>query len=437
MKKQLWKKGIPLLILAAMVTAVGCGKGTEELVPKEGTNAAKTEGEKTKIVFLRAGTEPERKAHWEKIIAGFEAANPDIDIEYQECPYGNDMETKLNTGFASGTAPDVINFTMASMGTRVPLGQYAQLDSYMENWDGKEDMMENVLSLGSVGDKVYGIGVLADPRILIYNKELFEKAGLDPEAPPTTWEEFKEYHEKLTIKDAEGNITQVGFGLPTSGTNLQHFFSIFIEQNGVKNLVDEVDNTILLNTAEAVEAAAFMQEIAEIGNLPWDSSKSDQNPFMSGRAAMTIGSDTEFKNFSSGEMQGKIAMASPLTNKKQATFCGMNFMFMSGETKHSEEAWKFIEYVSSAESMWTRYEDLGGAPLRNSLKEKYIAENPESNKVVLDSINTGTGSPKVPYANSVYNITNEAIEKILFHVATPEEALAAAAQKLQEEIDNQ
>ncbi len=41
----------------------------------------------------------------------------------------------------------------------------------------------------------------------------------------------------------------------------------------------------------------------------------------------------------------------------------MSFMFMSGETKHKDEVWKFIEYVSSPESMWTRYEDL--APHRS------------------------------------------------------------------------
>ena len=81
---------------------------------KEQTSAdtENTSGEKTKLVFLRSGTEPERKAYWEKMIAGFEKENPNIEIEFQECPYGDDFETKLNTGFASGTAPDIINFTM-------------------------------------------------------------------------------------------------------------------------------------------------------------------------------------------------------------------------------------------------------------------------------------------------------------------------------------
>ena len=152
---------------------------------KEQTSAdtENTSGEKTKLVFLRSGTEPERKAYWEKMIAGFEKENPNIEIEFQECPYGDDFETKLNTGFASGTAPDIINFTMASLGTRVPLGQYAALDEYVDKWDGKDDFMENALNLGKVNGKIYGIAVFPDPRMLAYNKELFKEAGLDPDTP--------------------------------------------------------------------------------------------------------------------------------------------------------------------------------------------------------------------------------------------------------------
>ena len=154
-----------------------------------------------------------------------------------------------------------------------------------------------------------------------------------------------------------------------------------------------------------------MKEVADAGVIPFDCSNSEQDPFGMGTAAMGIVTDQTFKQLNEGALKGKIALASPLKNTQQATFCGMSFMFMSGETQHKDEVWKFIEYVSSAESMWTRYEDLGTTPIRESLKEKFIEQDPETNQVIYDSINCGTGSPKVPYANSVYNIINEAMEK--------------------------
>ena len=113
-----------------------------------------------------------------------------------------------------------------------------------------------------------------------------------------------------------------------------------------------------------------------------------------GTAAMGIVTDQTFKQLNEGALKGKIALANPLKiHSRQPS--ALSFMFMSGETQHKDEVWKFIEYVSSAESMWTRYEDLGTTPIRESLKEKFIEQDPETNQVIYDSINCGTGSPKV------------------------------------------
>ncbi|WMJ89773.1 ABC transporter substrate-binding protein [Anaerocolumna sp. MB42-C2] len=427
-----------IMIMGMVITfgLTGCsGNGTEKLV-SEGNTGKSEPGNKTHLIFLRNGTESDKKAYWNKMIERFQKENPDIEIEYQESPTGDDFETKLNVGFASGTAPDIINFTMASMGTRVPLGQYASLDEYVKDWEGTKDFMENALNLGKINGVTYGIPVFPDPRILIYNKELFEKAGLDPETPPTTWDELLDYHKKLVKKDGD-TVVQTGFAMPTSGSSMQHYFSIFMEENGVKNLVDEDDNTILCNTPEAIEAAEFMKQIKDAGIISWDCSNGEQNPFGTGLAAMTIGTDQDFKKWEASGLKGKIAMAAPLKNTKQATFCGMSFMFMSGETEKKDAVWKFIEYVSNAENMWTRYEDLGTTPVRKSLENKFVAADPKNNAIIFDSINCGTGSPKVAYANSVYNIINDSMERIMYEVDTPENVLNAAAKSIQEEVDNQ
>lgn len=448
MKRKLAMLCAAVMGISSIIGMTGCGgSGNEELV-SEAADGEKTSdqaetgkegeasGEKVKLVFLRVGTDTEKKAYWQKMMDGFTKENPNIEIEYQEAPAGDDFETKLNTGFASGTAPDIINFTMASMGTRVPLGQYAVLDEYMEGWDGKEDFMETALALGNINGKQYGIPLIADPRILIYNKEMFEEAGLDPDSPPTTWEELKEAHEALIKKDGD-TVVQTGLGIPTSGTNTQHWFSIFMEQNGVKNLVDDDNDTILCNTPEAIEAAEFMKELVDDGVIFWNADNSDENPFATGKAAMTFASDIDFANWNTGDLEGKIAMADPISGTRQATFSGMNFMYMSGETEHKEEVWKFIEYVSTPENMWTRYEDLGNAVMRESLKDRYVAEDPETHEAIYTSISCGTGSPKVAYANSVYNIIGQAMEQIMYDVSSPEDALNSAAEKIQEEIDNQ
>jgi len=66
------------------------------------------------------------------------------------------------------------------------------------------------------GDQILCLPWGTDMYALFWNKDMFEAAGLDPEKPPATMEELAEFADKLTVKDASGNLTQVGF-LPDQG----------------------------------------------------------------------------------------------------------------------------------------------------------------------------------------------------------------------------
>lgn len=80
------------------------------------------------------------------------------------------------------------------------MGQYECLDDYVADWGDMADFYDSVIESGSIGGKVYGIPYTPDARMFAINTELFEKAGLNPDNPPSTWEELKEAHEKLLVK---------------------------------------------------------------------------------------------------------------------------------------------------------------------------------------------------------------------------------------------
>lgn len=427
------KISILMLVLLTLCASFVVAKGSsEDLQP-----SASAAGKPVKIVFLRAGTEVEKKEAFTKIIANFEAKNPGITVEYQEAPWGDDMETKLNTGFASGTAADVINFSLASMGQRIPLGQYEPLNSYATGWEGWNDFYPSAIAAGSLGETLYGIPYLPDPRLLVYNKALFEEAGLDPNRPPTNWEELYEYHTRLTKRDASGKVIQTGLALPTVGFNLNQWLTMFAVQNGAKNIVDDATDEILLTSPEVLGALNYMDSIRRFGVIPFDDNKLDQNPFGSGNAAIAIMSPNNFQSINTGSLAGKLATASPISNVQAGTFCGMHFMFMNSRSKYKDEAWKFMEFLASKESMKIWVETVGTAPLRQSMESDYLAANGQDGQYVLDAIAAGTGVAKVPYSNTMFNIVNEAVERIFYDQATVEEAMRDATVKLQKEIDNQ
>lgn len=427
------KMALSLLSAAALsVSLAACSGGNEDMISGDGGS-----GGKTKLVFLRAGTEDYKKEVFKQMIDGFEKEHPEYEVEYQEAPWGDDFETKLNTGFASGTAPDVIHYSLSSIGARVPMGQYECLDDYAGDWDGLEDYYDSAIEAGSIGGKLYGIPYTPDARMLAINTELFEKAGLDPDAPPATWDELKAAQKKLLIKDDSGTVKQCGFGLPTSGTNINQYLEIFSVQNGVENLVDEGSNEILFNTPEAVEAMEFLKELKDIGVVDWDNTQADQNPFFSGRAAMTILSENEIKNHNTGELEGKIKIVPMFKKETAGTFCGMHFMFMNANSKQKEGAWELIKYMCSEESMEAWMNAAKTAPVKTSLEETYLENNPENGPMVIEAVSIGKGSPKVPYFNSIFTYVDDAMEQVLYDQSDAKEALDAAAEKVQEEIDNQ
>lgn len=402
-----------------------------------GCLTANAEEEPVNLVFLRAGTEEAKKEAFTELLDGFMEEYPNITVEYQEAPWGNDIETKLNTGFASGTAPDVINYSLASIGARVPLGQYERLNDYVEGWEGLDDIYDSILEAGSVGDDLYGIGYLADARVLAINTELFEEAGLDPNSPPSTWDELLECHKKLVKRDENGTVIQTGLGVPTNGASIDQWLMIFAAQNGMKNLVDEETDEILFNKPESIEAMEFLKELYGIGLVAWDNSQSDQNPFKNGTAAMSIISMDEFNNTNSGDLEGKIKLIPMTSKERQATFCGVHFMFMNADSTKKDAAWKLIEYLTRKESMQKYGEIVGNTPVRESLSDWYLDTHDENAALVLQSIEIGKGGVKTPYFQTMTNLVCEAIERIYYGDAGIEEALNEAAEELQEEISNQ
>lgn len=78
------------------------------------------------------------------------------------------------------------------------------------------DFFEAPLSQCKVGEQILCLPWGTDIYALFWNKDMFEAAGLDPETPPATMEELVEFADKLTVRDADGNLTQLGF-LPDQG----------------------------------------------------------------------------------------------------------------------------------------------------------------------------------------------------------------------------
>ncbi|KRE58318.1 ABC transporter substrate-binding protein [Paenibacillus sp. Soil750] len=430
MRKQWVAGGLGAVLLTSIVLS-GCSSNTEQLNEKS-DGAAK--GSKT-LTFWRAGTDPAENAYWKRVMGEFEGSHPGVKVSYSEVPFGTDMETKLNAAYASGTSPDVLSYTLASLAQRANLGQYESLDAYASKWADKSDMMESVVDTGTYKGKLYGIGFIPDPRVLLWRKDLFKAAGLDPEKPPANWDELKQYAEKLTKKDG-ATTTMAGFAIPTA-TGWTLWQSFVLQNNG--KIIDQDKNTPLFDSPESIEATQYLVDMVKQGiTIPNDSTKSNENLFPNGKAAIAYDSPAAFTSLQKDhpELKGQIGVAGPITRKTKATFAGMRLLFMSSQSKNKDLAFEFMQTVMAKEETWKRYKELGTPVVRKSLKDDYIKENPEMNGAIFDAVTYGQGAAKVTYSSKMYEFISMNLEEAYYGKKTAAQAMKDAAEQLTKELPN-
>jgi len=142
------------------------------------------------------------------------------------------------------------------------------------------------------GDQILCLPWGTDMYALFWNKDMFEAAGLDPNTPPKTMEELAQFADKLTKRDADGKLTQVGF-LPDQGWTHDdlyvHMFGGFWYSAGGKHVTansEPMINSLLWQQQfykkyNADEVLAFSSGWA-------DAYMSADYPFYTGKMAMYV-----------------------------------------------------------------------------------------------------------------------------------------------------
>ena len=421
---------ISLLLGLFLLTALVFGGGGFAV---SGEKKSAAPGDRVVLKFWKAGTATIWRDYWQKTIAEYEAANPHVKIEYVEAPQGQEFETKLNVGFLSGTGPDIVSHAIFSIAQRADKGQYFPLDQYLAKWKDKSDIMDNVYELGSYKGKVYGLAFYPIPSVIAYRKDYFKEAGLDPTKPPTTWEQLDDHAVKLTKRD--GNFTiRAGLNIPIDETKWTIPFSI---QNGAENIT--ADGQPNFDNPQMVETLAYFTRLVLQKKVAIETTKEkerNQNLFSRGNAAISLVAPSDIAEMIKidSTLKDKIGFMD-IARKKRSIFSGADLLFVSGESKNKEEAWNFIQFALSTETMTKRYQVTNCPVVRKSLRSKYLEDQPIINAAIYDGIGIGVGAPKVPWSNLYLNkYLPQAMQEAFYGKKTPEQALKDNVQLLKKEL---
>jgi ABC-type glycerol-3-phosphate transport system substrate-binding protein len=179
------------LAAAASVSIVACsGSGTPSATDK----VTITVGDRPPT------SQPEPRKLFDDQVAAFEKANPNITLKTSETAYD---VTTFQALLAGGNIPDVFAVPFTDPQSLIKQGQIADITDALNSTGIIKELNKTTLSVGTdAAGKVYGIPSGAYSVGLVYNRDLFTKAGLDPNSPPTTWDEVRTDAKKIT--DATG-----------------------------------------------------------------------------------------------------------------------------------------------------------------------------------------------------------------------------------------
>ncbi len=299
MKKNLFNLVLALVAMSMLLSACGTPATTTPVTPPTAEVQIQTVVETVVVtpapvqeVIVRTtnaamANDTVQLARQTYLTETFRALRPDILV--QSSPYQYDAQT-FAARLAAGTMEDTFLVAWTEPKTLIANGYVADITSYVQDWAPLKDLKPEYLSLvQDAQNKIYGIPVYANVLGLMYRRDLFTQAGLDPNKPPQTWDELKA--DCAIIKTALPDVAC--FGVRNEG-GLAGWMSFAMQasfgQSPDLTVVDS-KNTATFNNADMVAAFKLWKELYDAGYMPtslaWGNVPQVQD-FSAGKVVMTI-----------------------------------------------------------------------------------------------------------------------------------------------------
>jgi len=415
MKTQSRKRIAFALLFIFFVSVIAFAGGSGE----EAQDSGKSD-EKVTLEFWMPGQEPTIRDTMAGLISEYKAANPNVEINYSQTPW-NEWFTKVTAAIAGNMVPDVIGTGWGQFGMLVTKDIFAEVPGGPE-YD-LEDVQDWALTAGSYKGKLYGL-VLPETRPLAYRVDFFKDAGLNPDNPPTNWEELREYAEKLTVRE-NGRVKRAGIDIPYLGTNEQIFLTFYAQKKKGANLWEEGGKPSFY-TPEGVETLEYLVDLKNKYNvlIPSDQQGLMGTAFESGAAAMGFPKSQGLPQLIQSKPDA-LAFTKPTKEVDNKAFVGGTFLSVTQKAKNKEEGFKLQAFLYSKDSMWKIYKGILFLPTRDSLQDKFMADA-DYNDILAFCLKNSVFYPVNPNFGEARTTLAKEIEEAFYENKTPDEALKDA-----------
>lgn len=357
-----------LTIMGAGLAACGGGAG--------GSSATSATTAKGPIKIWYSNNEFEVK--WGKdMVASWNAAHPDQQIDAQEIPAGKSSEEVIGAAITAGNAPCLVfNTAPVAVPQFQKQGGLVALDSFPDGAQYIKDRTGDLADQYKSSDgKMYQLPWKSNPVVLFYNKDLFAKAGLDPEKPKmSTQAEFLDTARTLVKSGAVANAVW-----PSPASDFYQswfdFYPFYAANTGGTTLLK--DGKATFDSEQGKQVATMFQTLYKENLASKEAYKGDS--FAEGKAGMSLAGPWAVAAYKGKVNWGAVPVPGAQAQATGSTFSDAKNVAMYSACKNQGTAWEVMKFATSKEQDGKLLSASGQMPMRKDLTTAYpdyFTQNP-------------------------------------------------------------
>ena len=389
--------------------------------------------------FVAEGAEKQIVNYWsrktgpdqvviQEAVETFNRQNPQVEVKFQVMPWGAAYYSRIRTAILTGQPPEIFDIA-PWLGTYfLPYVQTFTEADFAGLGIKKADYTAEAIDGVRYGDRFVGVPLSVLTLALYYNKDLFQKAGLDPEKPPKDLKEFLDYAKKLTRDtDGDGKIDQWGWMFGDSHSlnpNAWIWESILVSNGG--SLLNKDLTRVAFEGKAGVDALQLLIDFAYVQKVAPPELSDPTKAFVAGKLGMTVGGIWMIPAYK-GKVRFGTAPLPQLGSKRPASWGSLDVYVFP---KHTPASLAFAKWMAGPEGQ--KFYARTHLPARlEILRSPAVTADP-----YLSALAKGVGQTFIPSAHKdlmeVYDRAWKAIQSAYVRILTPQQALDQAAKESNE-----
>lgn len=395
--------GIAAAALIVPLAACG-GSGNGGTATAEGIPAKGTDDGTEITLWTRSPLERQAK----NVVEAYNKSHKN-QVKLEIIP-NDDMEGKVGGASQTDSLPDILAGDVVRIPYWASEGIFTDITKQIDGLDNKADLQQGHIEAGTVDGAEYTLPFITDVSVMVWNKNLYKEAGLDPEQGPKSIDQFVEQAKKVAALNKDGIAGSYLAGQSGGALVFDLFPSVWADGESVMNK-DGSEATLDNDSMKGVLDA--YKELANTTNGLGAGSKEETGatwtaPFANGKIGVMPYPNTSTTALFDAEKDGGFEVGvAPIPGTKEgktSTFLGGDAMGISKDSKHVAQAWNFLYWLMQSDAQKEVFADQGDTASNiQTLKTAYKDADPRIqtiNSVIID----GNGqTPKSPAFNEAFN----------------------------------